>query len=124
MLVTEVGGFIRHYLVKSLKNKGYWVRGLTSSTPNSNPALQTNLSFLTLGSLRTVSSPLVVASMRSIILLRIWAGSAISPPSTQTLPATMSQKRVLRQICEHVELEFDEDMLPAPHHKIPLGSRF
>jgi len=33
-------------------------------------------------------------------------------------------KRVLRQICEHVELEFYEDMLPAPHHRIPFGSRF
>jgi len=33
-------------------------------------------------------------------------------------------KRFLRQICEHVELEFYEDMLPAPHHKIPFGSRF
>ena len=32
--------------------------------------------------------------------------------------------RVLRQICERVELEFDEDMLPAPHHEIPFGSRF
>lgn len=28
------------------------------------------------------------------------------------------------EIYEHVELEFDEDMLPAPHHKIPFGSRF
>ena len=33
-------------------------------------------------------------------------------------------ERVLREICEHVELEFLEDMLPAPHHKIPFGSRF
>ncbi|MBC7232378.1 MAG: sulfotransferase [Chloroflexi bacterium] len=32
--------------------------------------------------------------------------------------------KTLRQICEHVELEFDEDMLPAAHHKIPFGSRF
>jgi len=31
---------------------------------------------------------------------------------------------VLRRICEHVELEFIQDMLPAPHHKIPFGSRF
>lgn len=30
----------------------------------------------------------------------------------------------LRRICEHVELDFREDMLPAPHHKIPFGSRF
>jgi len=35
----------------------------------------------------------------------------------------LETKRVLRQICEHVELEFDEDMLPAPHHKTPFGSR-
>ena len=27
-------------------------------------------------------------------------------------------------VSEHVELEFLEDMLPAPHHKIPFGSRF
>ena len=33
-------------------------------------------------------------------------------------------KRVLREICAHVELEFLEGMLPAPHHKIPFGSRF
>ena len=33
-------------------------------------------------------------------------------------------KRVLRQICEHVELDFHQDMLPAPHQKIPFGSRF
>jgi len=31
---------------------------------------------------------------------------------------------VLRQICEHVELEFLKDMLPTPHHRIPFGSRF
>lgn len=30
----------------------------------------------------------------------------------------------LRRICEHVELDFRPDMLPAPHHRIPLGSRF
>jgi len=33
-------------------------------------------------------------------------------------------EKTLRQICEHVELEFCEDMVPAPHHKIPFGSRF
>lgn len=33
-------------------------------------------------------------------------------------------EKTLRQICEHVELEFYEDMLPVPHHKIPFGSRF
>jgi len=33
-------------------------------------------------------------------------------------------KKTLWQICKHVELEFLEDMLPAPHHKIPFGSRF
>lgn len=33
-------------------------------------------------------------------------------------------KRELRRICEHIELNFREDMLPAPHHKIPFGSRF
>lgn len=32
--------------------------------------------------------------------------------------------RELKRICEHVELECHEDMLPAPHHKIPFGSRF
>jgi len=32
--------------------------------------------------------------------------------------------KTLRRICEHVELEFIEDMLPAPHHKILFGSRF
>ena len=33
-------------------------------------------------------------------------------------------ERELRRICGHVELEFDEDMLPALHHRIPFGSRF
>ena len=33
-------------------------------------------------------------------------------------------KRVLREICQHVELDFRQDMLPAPHQKIPFGSRF
>ena len=33
-------------------------------------------------------------------------------------------KRILQEICKHVELEFLEDMLPAPYHKIPFGSRF
>lgn len=30
----------------------------------------------------------------------------------------------LRRICQHVELDFHQDMLPAPHQKIPFGSRF
>jgi hypothetical protein len=30
----------------------------------------------------------------------------------------------LRRICQHMELDFRPDMLPAPHHKIPFGSRF
>ncbi|MGY4706896.1 sulfotransferase family protein [Candidatus Bipolaricaulota sp. J31] len=30
----------------------------------------------------------------------------------------------LKKICEHVELEFSENMLPHPGDKIPLGSRF
>jgi len=33
-------------------------------------------------------------------------------------------EKTLRQICEHVELEFHQDMLPAPHQKVPFGSRF
>ncbi|MBN1224349.1 MAG: sulfotransferase [Candidatus Aminicenantes bacterium] len=31
---------------------------------------------------------------------------------------------MMREICEFVELSFDEDLLPQPHHRIPLGSRF
>jgi len=31
---------------------------------------------------------------------------------------------VLRQISEHVELDFQQEMLPASYHKIPFGSRF
>ncbi len=30
----------------------------------------------------------------------------------------------LRSVCEHCELSFDEDMLPARHHQLPFGSRF
>jgi len=33
-------------------------------------------------------------------------------------------ERLLRQISEHLELHFWEDMLPGPQHKIPFGSRF
>lgn len=29
----------------------------------------------------------------------------------------------LRKICKHVELEFNEDMLPKPEHKVSFGSR-
>ncbi len=31
---------------------------------------------------------------------------------------------MLRQICAHVGLDFRPDMLPAPHHRIPFGTRF
>jgi len=30
----------------------------------------------------------------------------------------------LKKICDFVELDFIEDMVPQPHHKIPFGSRF
>jgi len=30
----------------------------------------------------------------------------------------------LKKICEFVELDFSEDMVPQPYHKIPFGSRF
>ncbi|MDH5713983.1 MAG: sulfotransferase [Candidatus Aminicenantes bacterium] len=30
----------------------------------------------------------------------------------------------MRKLCKFAELDFNEDMLPQPHHKIPLGSRF
>ena len=30
----------------------------------------------------------------------------------------------LRDLCAFLDLSFDEDMLPQPHHVIPLGSRF
>lgn len=30
----------------------------------------------------------------------------------------------VRRLCNHIQLEFHEDMLPSPHHKIPFGSRF
>ena len=30
----------------------------------------------------------------------------------------------IKSICDFVELDFDEDMLPQQHHKIPFGSRF
>ena len=33
-------------------------------------------------------------------------------------------ERVLREICKYVELDFYKGMLPAPHHRIPFGSRF
>jgi hypothetical protein len=30
----------------------------------------------------------------------------------------------LQRICDFLSIEFSEDMLPKPHHKIPFGSRF
>jgi len=33
-------------------------------------------------------------------------------------------EKTLRQICEHTELDFRLDMLPAPGQRIPFGSRF
>jgi hypothetical protein len=30
----------------------------------------------------------------------------------------------VQQVCDHVDLEFDPDMLPQAHHELPLGSRF
>ena len=30
----------------------------------------------------------------------------------------------LRAVCHHVALDYSEDMLPASHHRLPLGSRF
>ena len=34
------------------------------------------------------------------------------------------QTTYMRKICEFIELDFNDDMLPQPHHKIPFGSRF
>ena len=36
-LVTGAGGFIGHHLVKFLKNKGYWVRGVDIKHPEFEP---------------------------------------------------------------------------------------
>jgi GDP-D-mannose 3',5'-epimerase len=33
VLVTGAGGFIGHHLVTSLKQRGYWVRGVDLSLP-------------------------------------------------------------------------------------------
>lgn len=33
-------------------------------------------------------------------------------------------ERVLRECCQFVDLDFRRDMLPAPEHRLPLGSRF
>ena len=37
ILVTGAGGFIGHYLVRYLKNKGYWVRGVDIKEPEFSP---------------------------------------------------------------------------------------
>jgi hypothetical protein len=31
---------------------------------------------------------------------------------------------VLRTVCDFCEIEFDEDMIPKKHHRLPFGSRF
>ncbi len=38
ILVTGAGGFIGHHLVKSLKQEGYWVRGVSSRPPKYSPS--------------------------------------------------------------------------------------
>jgi len=38
VLVTGAGGFIGHHLVKYLKNKGYWVRGVDIKPPEFEPS--------------------------------------------------------------------------------------
>jgi len=35
-----------------------------------------------------------------------------------------SPEKILRYICDHVELDFQEDMIPAANQKVPFGSRF
>ncbi|RMD58706.1 NAD-dependent epimerase/dehydratase family protein, partial [Candidatus Parcubacteria bacterium] len=37
VLVTGAGGFIGHHLVKYLKSKGYWVRGVDIKSPEFEP---------------------------------------------------------------------------------------
>ena len=37
ILVTGAGGFIGHHLVRYLKNKGYWVRGVDIKYPEFSP---------------------------------------------------------------------------------------
>src|SRR5689334_10991435 len=37
VLVTGAGGFIGHHLVKFLKDKGYWVRGVDIKQPEFEP---------------------------------------------------------------------------------------
>ena len=38
ILITGAGGFIGHHLVKRLKNKGYWVRGVDLKVPEYEPS--------------------------------------------------------------------------------------
>ena len=33
-------------------------------------------------------------------------------------------EKILRQICDHVELDYNDDMLPKAEHTIPFGTRF
>ena len=46
VLVTGAGGFIGHYLVRSLKEKGYWVRGVDTKEPEYSPKNEADEFFL------------------------------------------------------------------------------
>ena len=35
-----------------------------------------------------------------------------------------SPEKTLKDICNHVELDFQKEMIPAAHQKVPFGSRF
>lgn len=48
VLVTGAGGFIGHHLVKSLKAKGYWVRGVDIVAPEYEPSLADEFELLDL----------------------------------------------------------------------------
>ncbi len=48
VLVTGAGGFIGHHLVKYLKNKGYWVRGVDLKLPEYEPSFADEFEILDL----------------------------------------------------------------------------
>ncbi|MDX1439071.1 MAG: sulfotransferase [Rubricoccaceae bacterium] len=35
-----------------------------------------------------------------------------------------SPSKQIQSLCDFLDIEFDDDMLPQPHHRIPFGSRF
>jgi len=90
-LVCGAGGFIGSHLVKRLKREGFWVRGVISSSPNSDRHMQTNL-FKPICAIRLFVVRLLNGLMTSTSLPPIWAELRMSLLAN-TMPKLCTDRR-------------------------------